>query len=127
MSGLQATRVDGVPVVRAPEEIDAANALRVGADVAACLVSGVFELVVDLSGTAFIDSAGLDMLFRLSERLRQRRVCMRVAIPANSQLARLADIVALSSGMPVHDSVADALAAAQTAQAAVVRSPPADS
>jgi anti-anti-sigma factor len=112
--------------MRPPEEIDAANAQRVGADLAACVTGGVFELVVDLSTTEFIDSAGIDMLFRLSERLRQRRVCLRVAIQAGSPLARVADIVGLRGAMPVYDDVAKALAAAGDAQATVVPSPPAN-
>ncbi len=123
MSTVETSNAAGVPVARLPEEVDAANAQRVGAELAECVHGDVFELVVDLGGTQFIDSAGIDMLFRLSERLRHRRVILRVAIPGDSPLARLAQIVGLHNGMPVHQSVSDALAAAGAAQAAVVRSP----
>jgi anti-anti-sigma factor len=126
VSAVQSSHADGVPIARLPEEVDAANAARVGAELAECVNRDVFELIVDLGGTQFIDSAGIDMLFRLSERLRQRRVILRVAIPPGSPLSRLAEIVGLRNGMPVHESVADALAAAGAAQAAVVRAPPAE-
>jgi anti-anti-sigma factor len=125
MSAVETSQANGVPVARLPEEVDAANAHRVGAELAECVQREVFELVVDLSRTQFIDSAGIDMLFRLSERLRQRRVILRVAIPPTSPIARLAEIVGLQNGMPVHGSVSEALAAAGAAQAAIVRSPPA--
>lgn len=126
MSSVETTYADGVPVARLPEEVDAANASRVGAEVAECIRTNVFEVVVDMGRTEFIDSAGIDMLFRLSERLRQRRVMLRVVIPPGSPVARLAEIVGLRSAMPVHQSVTEALAAAGAARAEIVRSPPAN-
>jgi anti-anti-sigma factor len=126
MSAVERSEADGVPVARLPDEVDAANAHRVGAELAECVRGDVFELVVDGGSTQFIDSAGIDMLFRLSERLRQRRVTLRVVIPPASPLTRLVEIVDLRSGMPVHASVSEAVAAAGAAQAAIVRSPPAD-
>jgi anti-anti-sigma regulatory factor len=40
-----------------------------------------FELIVDLSGTRYLDSAGIDMLFRLAQSLGQRRATLRLVIP----------------------------------------------
>lgn len=116
MTGLEVERVNDVPVVRPRQDIDAANATQLRAELTACLDRGAEHLVLDLGATRYLDSAGIDMLFRLSERLRQRRARLLVVIPPSSQLARLAEIVALPSAMPVHETVEDALAACAPGQ-----------
>jgi anti-anti-sigma factor len=65
--------------------------------------------VVDLSDTRYLDSAGIDMLLRLSERLEHRRAELILVIPGGSQLRRLATIVGLSRTITIHSSRADAL------------------
>jgi anti-anti-sigma factor len=108
MTGLEIERVDGVPVVRPHEDIDAANARQLRAELARCL-GDADKLVLDLSETRYVDSAGIDMLFRLNELLRERRAALVLVIPQSSQLARLAQIVALPNAMRVHETVAQAL------------------
>jgi anti-sigma B factor antagonist len=109
--GLEVERVNEVPVARSRQDIDAANARRVYEDLIQCLENGSGDLVLDLSATRYLDSAGIDMLLRLSERLRQRRAALALVIPSSSQLSRLAEIVGLPGAMPVHETVEDALAA----------------
>ena len=67
--------------------------------------------MVDLSETRYLDSAGIDMLFRLSERLRERRARLLLVIPQASQLARLARIVGLVRAVPSYETVEHALGA----------------
>jgi anti-anti-sigma factor len=114
MTGVEVEHFDGVPVARIVVDVDAANATRLRDQLAACIPHGTYQLVVDLSATRYLDSAGIDMLFRLHQRLHQRRGSLRLVIPPSSQLARLADIVALPSAVPVHDTLAAALAACGT-------------
>lgn len=109
MSRADVERHDGVPVVRPREDIDAANAAALREQLADCVDVGTDQLVVDLSTARYIDSAGLDMLFRLAELLRQRRAALVLVITPESNLARLADIVGLPHAMAVYASVEDAL------------------
>lgn len=109
MTGLEVERVDNVSVVRPREDIDAANASQVRAELVAFLDKGGDCLVLDLSTTRYLDSAGLDMLFRLNERLRQRRATLRLVIPSSSHLARLVEIVGMSSALPIHETLEEAL------------------
>ena len=111
MSPMRIERVDGVCVARPREDIDAASARRMRDALAECLDEGGDSLVLDLSETRYIDSAGIDMLFRMSELLRERRARLQLVIPPESNLARLAAIVALPSAVPVHETVELALAA----------------
>lgn len=111
MTGLEIERVDDVPVVRPRQDIDAANATQVREELIAFLDAGADGLVLDLGATRYLDSAGIDMLFRLNERLRHRRASLQLVIPSSSNLARVAEIVALPSVIPVHETVEEALAA----------------
>lgn len=108
MTWAEIERVTGVPVVRPREDIDAANARQLREELARCL-DDADKLVLDLSDTRYVDSAGIDMLFRLNELLRERRAVLVLVIPQSSQLTRLAQIVALPSAMPVHETVEQAL------------------
>jgi anti-anti-sigma factor len=109
MSGVDVERINGVPVARPRGDIDAANANRVREKLAECITGNGDSLIVDLSDTRYVDSAGIDMLFRLSERLRQRRVQLSLVIPAGADLARLAEIVALPRVVAIHETVDEAL------------------
>lgn len=110
MTGLEVERIDNVPVVRSRQDIDAANATQVREELIRFLDKGAEGIVLDLSATRYLDSAGIDMLFRLNERLRQRRASLQLVIPAGSNLQRLAEIVALPSAVPIHETVEEALA-----------------
>jgi stage II sporulation protein AA (anti-sigma F factor antagonist) len=102
---------DGVPVVRPREDIDAANAAALRELLADCVDPSTHRLIVDLSETRYIDSAGIDMLFRLAELLRQRRTQLLLVISPESHLARLAEIVGLGRSMAIHASLQEALGA----------------
>ena len=113
---------DGVTVAALPPDVDAANAARVRQELASAVPHGSRDIVVDLRDTRYLDSAGIDMLFRLGQRLSERRAVLRIVLPAESQLRRLARIVALERGMRLHETVAEAAAAAREAQATAGRS-----
>jgi anti-sigma B factor antagonist len=119
--GLDVERRNEVPVARSRGDIDVANALQLREELAACLAPDGHVLVLDLTDTSYVDSAGLDMLFRLSELLRQRRARLLLVIAPDSQLARLAKIVALENAVRIHATVEDALEDGRTSV-----SPPAD-
>ncbi|HTY95422.1 MAG TPA: STAS domain-containing protein [Solirubrobacteraceae bacterium] len=110
MSGVPVERIDGVRVARPEGDIDAANASQVERELVESLAPDGDCLVLDLRDTRYLDSAALDMVFRLNERLHQRRGGLQVVISGDSPLSRLAAIVGLPKVIPVHESVEDALA-----------------
>ena len=115
-------REDGIPVARMPGDVDAANAEGVGSEILAVLDNDAPGMVIDLRGTRYMDSAGLDMLFRIHERLRARRQRVAVAIEDDAPLVRVLRIVALPDVIPMHSDLAGALAAVRGAEE-VVESP----
>jgi anti-anti-sigma factor len=112
MTRLALEYLEGVPVARPRGDIDAANASRINEELADCLAGGSDRIVLDLSETRYLDSAAIDVLFRLHERLRQRRARLLVVIPPSSQLIRLAELVGLTTSLAVYESVQQALARA---------------
>jgi anti-anti-sigma factor len=66
-------------------------------------------LIIDLSDTRYLDSAGIDMLLRLSDRLEHRRAELILVVPETSQIQRLATIVGLPDAIAIHPTVAQAL------------------
>lgn len=102
-------KVDGVPIAHISDDIDAANAVATQQQLAAMLNPDALSLVVNLSEAGYVDSAGIDMLLRLSDRLGHRRVKLILVIPDASKLRRLAAIVGLGDAMAIHSDLPGAL------------------
>jgi anti-anti-sigma factor len=111
MSPLDIEQIDGVPIAHLKEDLDAANAAAVERRLAEAIGPDVLSLVVDLSRVRYVDSAGIDMLLRLGDRLDRRRNKLILVIPASSQLKRLVTIVGLPDAIATRPSLDDALAA----------------
>jgi anti-sigma B factor antagonist len=109
MNQLDIERIDGVPVAHVREDIDAANATITQQQLGNALGPDASSLVVDLSDTRYIDSAGIDMLLRLSHRLEHSRAKLVLVIPDTSQLKRLLAIVGLPEAIAIHPTLAAAL------------------
>jgi anti-anti-sigma factor len=112
-------RFDGVSVARLPSDVDAANALNLGQELAASLGHDATDLVVDLGATRYLDSAGIHMLFRLDARLRQRRQRLRVVVPRESPILRLLEIASLSKSVPLYPSIPEAVKASSDPSAQI--------
>ncbi|HET9162989.1 MAG TPA: STAS domain-containing protein [Solirubrobacterales bacterium] len=110
MTQLGLEQIDGVPIARLNEDLDAANVAAVQRRLAEALGPDALSLVVDLSRTRYVDSAGIDMLLRLSDRLDRRRATLVLVVPESSQLMRLFAIVGLPEAISIHPTLDDALA-----------------
>lgn len=109
MSKLDTERVDGVPIAHVHQDIDAANATITQHQLADALGPDASTLILDLSQTRYVDSAGIDMLLRLGDRLDRRRAKLILVIPETSQLKRLAAIVGLPDAIAIHPTLPQAL------------------
>jgi anti-sigma B factor antagonist len=117
MSRLDIEKVDGVPIAHVNEDIDAANVAATHRQLAEALGPDALGLVIELSDVRYLDSAGLDMLLRLSDRLNRRRAKLFLVIPEDSQLKRLVSLVGLPDVVAVHPSLSAALEDAAKARA----------
>ena len=98
-----------IPLVAIAGEIDASNAEEIAERMRAALSNRSQALVVDLGGTTYIDSAGLNVLFELSVALRERQQQLHLVIAQPSPIARMVTIVGLDATVPTHPTRAAAL------------------
>ena len=109
-----AVRVDwhgDVPVATVEGEVDAANAAEIGADLRRLLSNRSTGLVVDLSPTRYLDSAGINLLFSLGAELQARQLTLRLVIARGSPVARMLTLTGLDRAHPAYGAVHEALEA----------------
>ncbi len=105
---------DGVLVARISGEVDGSNAVALGRALGERLPSSAHGLVLDLSAVAYLDSAGIELLFALARRLGDRRQRLRLGVPEASPVRRVLEICDISSVAPMATSAevaADEMAA----------------
>jgi anti-anti-sigma factor len=112
--------VNGVPVVAAPEEIDASNAdwLRTVLWEAAARGHGTW--VVDMTGTRFCASAGLGVLVRAHHWALADGGELRLVIPGSASVVRVFAITGIDRVISTFPSLYEAV---ETAPATTPRPP----
>jgi anti-sigma B factor antagonist len=100
-----------VAVVTLPVEIDIANADQVRDDLLSILNRGAATLIVDMGGTTFCDSAGVNALVRAHKRAAANRSDMRLVV-GTPAVQRVLDITGVGHLMDIYPSVAASLAGA---------------
>jgi anti-anti-sigma factor len=94
----------GTDVVHVSGEIDLSNVARVRDAIGAALPD-LPVVVLDLTGTEYIDSAGIAMLFRLAERLSYNRQQLRLVVPPDAPIRAVIRLTRLDQVMSVSDVV----------------------
>ena len=107
--------VGDLAVAAVDGEIDASNALDLADRLRASLTNRSLALVVDLEGTSYVDSAGINLLFGLEMELRQRRQQLHLIVPNESPVLRILAIAAVPRLIAIHPTRETALAAAAAA------------
>jgi anti-anti-sigma factor len=99
------------PVAAIAGEVDASNVATVGDALRGLLTNRSTELVVDLTPTTYLDSAGINLMFSLGDELRSRQLSLRIVIAAGSPIARMLSITSLDRAYPTYHTVGAALSA----------------
>jgi anti-anti-sigma factor len=97
-------------IARVSGEIDASNTEWIGARLRALLTNHSEALVVDLSETSYLDSAGIALLFRLASELRLHQQRLYLVMADGSPIARMARLTGLDTTVPTHATLDEALA-----------------
>jgi anti-anti-sigma factor len=101
----------GQPVAVISGEIDASNANDIGRRIRDAVSNHALGLIVDLSHTTYIDSAGIRLLFDLAGRLGRRGLELHLVIVDESEVADVLDLVSLDTVAERHGNIAAATAA----------------
>ena len=98
-----------VELARVAGEVDASNVDDLSRRLLSSVSNKARGLVLDLTETSYIDSSGIELLFRLHAALAADGVELIVVAPDGSNAARLLGLVAMSDIGEVRRSLAEAL------------------
>jgi anti-sigma B factor antagonist len=104
LARVEANVVNGVEMVRVIGEIDLSNATLVG-DAIGAAIPDLREVILDLSETEYLDSAGLAMLFRLAQRLNYNRQELQLLVPTDAPIRAVISLTKLDQVVSVKASV----------------------
>ena len=99
------------PVAGLEGEIDVSNVGEIAGELRELLSNRSSALVVDLSSTRYLDSAGINLLFALGADLRARQLELALVVVPGSPIARMLEITGLDRAHPTYPDVDAALAA----------------
>jgi anti-anti-sigma factor len=102
-------RRGGSIVARLTGEVDMSNAAYVRKQLLASIPNDALALVLDISGTRYLDSAAIEVLFDVSRRLGRRRQDLRLVMPPTSPLRRVIELTEVHTAAPVYESLEEAL------------------
>ncbi|MFC5728866.1 MULTISPECIES: STAS domain-containing protein [Nocardioides] len=105
LAHVDATTVDSTTIVRVRGEIDLSNAAEVRDAIGAAVPDATTSIVLDLSDTAYLDSAGIAMIFRLAERLGYNRQELRLVVPPDAPIRAVIRLTQMDRIIPTHHSV----------------------
>jgi anti-anti-sigma factor len=92
-------------VIRIDGDVDLANVYDIDHRVSRAYRADVSEVVVDLGGTTYLDSAGLAMLVRISSRLASARTSMSIVAPAESAASRVITLSGLAAELALRNDI----------------------
>ena len=102
---------NGVAVARLSGEIDASNVQDIGQRLRSMVSNRSFALVVDLSEIAYVDSAGINLLFALGEQLRGHQQQMAIVVREASPILRVISLTGLDRAVSIYPTLDVALGA----------------
>lgn len=99
----------GLVVAHLTGEIDMSNAGRIGDAIVETVSNQELGLILDFSGLRYLDSAGIQVVFRLREQLRTRGQTLTLVIPAGSASADAIRLAGVTPRIDSFEALEDAL------------------
>jgi anti-anti-sigma factor len=109
LARLEVEERNGICLIQLHGEVDMSNAAELGAQMEAAVRNGGLGLVIDLSHTTYLDSAGVRLLFLLAGRLSSRRQEMRLVVPEDSPVRAVLELTRLATVVPFESRLDTAL------------------
>jgi anti-sigma B factor antagonist len=110
------TRTEGdYTIVEVRGEIDVYTAPRLREQLVDLVANGNYHLVVDMEGVDFLDSTGLGVLVGGLKRVRAHDGSLRL-VCSQERILKIFRITGLTKVFPIHDSVAEAVAAGRVSE-----------
>jgi anti-anti-sigma factor len=106
---LHIQQVDDVVLAYVRGEVDLSNAPSVRERLLEAVPNTATALVVDLSGTDYLDSSGIGLIFELAARLQGRGQRLALVVPEESVVRRVLLLTEIEQVAPISESVEAAL------------------
>jgi anti-anti-sigma factor len=106
---LEIEQVHDVVLARVRGEVDLSNVPSVRERLLAAVSNTAAALLLDLSGTDYLDSSGVGLIFELAERLGSRGQKLQVVVPDDSVIKRVLTLTEVEQVAPIFVSVDAAL------------------
>jgi anti-anti-sigma factor len=111
LADINFTTRDGAVIARVTGEIDISNAEEVSTAVTDAAPNEALGVVLDLTDVAYLDSAGIQLIYRLTQDLTARGQSLRLVIPDVSPVDDALRLAGIKDRIEVADAVDDAVAA----------------
>lgn len=98
-----------VVVAHLEGEVDLSNAGALRASILEQIPNDALGVAIDLTKVSYLDSAGIQAVYELNERLRNRAQVLRLIVPPDSLIARTLHIVNAGSIIGIAESTDEAL------------------
>lgn len=95
-------RHGALPVAVIDGEVDASNAADVAERLRQLVTNQSDALVVDLTLTSYLDSAGINLLFDLGTELHGRQQQLHLVVPPTAPITRAISFTGLDAAVPTH-------------------------
>ena len=109
LARLEARDVVGARLLEISGEIDLSNAGDLMNAVTRAVPDDTPLVILDLSRTSYLDSTGIDMIFRLADRLRLRRQELRLVVPPRSSIRTVLELTNVGHSVPIQESIVTAM------------------
>lgn len=109
---------DDVVIARVLGEIDMSNATDLRTAVTEAIPTTAAGVVLDLTDVEYIDSAGIHLLYRLGEVLRNRGQALRVVVPPTSPTSDSLRLAGVKRHVDVVEELQEGLRAVTAGRAA---------
>ena len=100
---------DDVVLARVSGEVDLSNVVTVKEQILEAIPNTAIALVLDLSGSDYLDSSGVRLIFELYERLSSRGQRLDLVVPDGSFIRRVLMLMEVQRAVPMHSSLEEAL------------------
>ena len=106
-----ALTVEGdVPVAALEGEVDMSNARDLRDSLLEAVTNHAPGLVIDLTRTTYLDSAGIHVVFDLARKLQARQQQLRLVVPSGATIRRVLTLTNVSAVAPMHEEWEEAVA-----------------
>ena len=109
LTDIELSERDAAVIARLSGEVDNSNAVELQRALEQRVPPAALGLIVDLSNVDYLDSAGIELIFQLARRLRDRRQHLRLIVPPSSPVRRVLAICDVGSVAPLDEAIEEAL------------------